>query len=118
MGSIFVIFVFSFLMLTIILILYFIQCCVTPARRIYERIKSYFLWNFMIRLVFEASLELVFCCVLNITYGNIFDYDEENVGVGSKINFYFSVFIGVLILASPLLILLFYNFNFEKVGEE
>jgi len=71
LGSVFVIFIVSIIVLAVIFLLFLMKFIVRPSRRLYERMKKYFLWNFFIRLVFEATMELAFCCVLNIKYGSV-----------------------------------------------
>jgi len=116
LGSLFVIIVVCFIAVFLIVLL-------MPITRfkcidwVYTKLKKYFLWNFMLRLLLEAGLELAFCCVLNLRYGNVFTYTEP-VGFGSAFNFFCAVFFTVVLCCMPLAILVAYCCNFDKLGDE
>jgi len=117
LGSVFVIFVISFVILVIILLFWVFSKCCGCSERAFIKLKTKFLWNYYIRLVLEASLELSFCCIMNIKYGNTFRYEEEEPTAGSVFNFFVALLFTVVVLASPLVIFIVYNYHFAKLAE-
>lgn len=111
LGSVFVIvLITSFLLLLSILL--------TPCR--FERAQNFkayidrkLKWNFVIRLVIEAYLELAFSVYFNLKYtGCNFNY------IGSWVNYFFACLFAALIVAAPFFILGFYHYHFIAFSEE
>ena len=68
------------------------------------------MWNFCIRLVFEAALELTYSCILNLNYGGWHDRPW-----GAKLNFAFACAFALILLLSPIALSLFYCLNFDRI---
>lgn len=78
-----------------------------------EILKKKMLWNFVIRLVIEAYLELAFSVYFNLKYTSCdFNY------FGSWNNYFFALMLGFLLVASPFFILGFYHWNFTRFSDE
>jgi len=116
LGSVYVIFVISFVILVFTFLFWVFSKCCGCSERAFKKLETKFLWNYYIRLVLEASLELSFCCIINIKYGNVFRYPETPTA-GSVVNFVVAVFFTVVVLVSPLVILIAYNYHFLKLAE-
>ena len=69
MGSIFVFQVLTAIALIFIAVGYFFRNCSDAFHKIYSTFKAFFMWNWCIRLVLEATMELSFCIILNIRFG-------------------------------------------------
>ena len=73
------------------------------------------MWNFIIRLLMETALELSFCCFLNFPYF----YKITSVsGFFEGMDYFMTALIGFLIVVFPFWAAIFYNKNYEKMGEE
>lgn len=70
------------------------------------------MWNWCIRLVLEAALELSFSVFLNLQYGKFDDNWAE------QMNMYFSIFFAVCLVFGPAMILIFYCKNFDRLDDE
>jgi hypothetical protein len=79
------------------------------------RIKEGLMWNFVIRLLMETALELSFCCFLNFPY---FYKIPEVSGFFEGLDYFMTILIGIMILVFPFFVAIFYNYNYEKMGEE
>jgi hypothetical protein len=79
-----------------------------------ERLKRGLMWNFLVRLLMETALELSFCCFLNAPY---FYRVTKVGGFFEGIDYFMTAIIGVLIAIMPFWVAIFYNINFEKMGD-
>jgi len=77
--------------------------------------KKSLMWSFVIRLIMETALELSFCCFLNAPY---FYRLTSAGGFFEFMDYFMTALIGVLIVAMPFWIAVFYNYNFEHLGDE
>jgi hypothetical protein len=82
----------------------------------YEKFKKFFLWNYIIRLIFEATMELSFCVLLNLKFGGLDSPGDLLAGEWFSIGC--AIFLGLCVLASPIVIWVFYNRHFDKLHEE
>lgn len=104
---------FMALMLAVILAIFLRFCQVSCCSRLYTKIEKFFLWNFVIRLVLEAALEISFCAYLNLRYGHISSHY-----FGEVFNY-----VSTLILGSALVflcgwIVVFYLQRFDQLEDE
>jgi hypothetical protein len=114
MGSMFVYYVITLFALLFIFVGWATRRCGNSfVIRQHEKLKKIFLWNFCIRLIFEASLELSFCIGLNWKYGVW--------GAGNWADDFCSIntmMIAVLLLIMPFGIYCFYTKKFEHLADE
>lgn len=81
--------------------------------RINEKIKSYLMWNFVIRLIIEGYMELCFSVYFQLKYTKYsFDY------LGSMTDYIMGCFLAMLIIIAPLFVAIFYYRNFAKFEDE
>ena len=69
-------------------------------------------WNFVIRLVIEGSFDFTFAIYFNLEYA-FFSVRF----LGSFINYIMACVLGLLLIASPIFIIVFYGKNFNKVHD-
>lgn len=69
----------------------------------------------MIRLILEVTMELSFCCILNIKFGGIENPSE--LYAGEWFTFIWSVILYIILLSSPIAIWVFYNSHFDELYE-
>jgi hypothetical protein len=111
LGSVFVIMVVTALLLLLSL-------CLTPCK--HEKVQSLngwikknIMWNFVIRLIVEAYLELTFSVYFNFKYASCnFNY------FGSILNYFFAILFACLLIITPFFIIFFYNWHFYKFTDE
>jgi len=115
LGSVYILFIISFGILVLTFFFWMFSKCCGCSERAFKKLDGKFAWNFYIRLVLEASLELSFSCIINLKYGNVFKYPESPT-IGSIFNFVVAIIFSVLVLASPLVILIAYNYHFLKLN--
>ena len=65
MGSVYIFILLTTLGLIGMLLLKLFSSKVSWAGKPYKKLKELFLWNYVIRLVFEACIELTFVMILN-----------------------------------------------------
>jgi len=116
LGSVYVIFVISFVILGLTFFFWVFSKCCGCSERAFKKLDGKFAWNFYIRLVLEASLELSFSCIINLKYGNVFTYPETPT-FGSIFNFVVAAFFAIAVLLSPVVILIAYNYHFMKLAD-
>jgi hypothetical protein len=78
-----------------------------------DAVYKFFCWNWCIRLIIEAAMELSFCVFLNLTYTT---WDGSTVAM--KINYVISCFYGVCLVLIVPFIIIFYSYNFKKLKDE
>ena len=66
------------------------------------------LWNFIIRLVMETTIELSFAVLLNLKYGS-----SDSKLTGAVVNYGSAILFALILVVAPTLILYFYCKNFE-----
>ena len=80
--------------------------------------KGYFMWNFVIRLFLEASLELSFCCFINVYFlGNL----ATASGFFEFADYLVTILIIGVIFFLPFFIIVWYickHDNFENLKDE
>lgn len=113
MGSVFVIFTFTLLGLIMIIILYPLTINSFFIRKQHHKLKDFLMWNFCIRLVLEAGIEIIISSLLNIRFADFY-----GVPWGAKLNKILAIFFAVLFLVSPVLISFFYCWNFHRLQED
>jgi hypothetical protein len=89
------------------------RCGSSCVAKRHDKLKKTFLWNFCIRLIFEASLELSFCIGLTWKYGqwNQGNWADDYCTINAMV-------IAVLLAASPFGIYCFYTRKFGQLREE
>ena len=108
LGSVFLILLITCILLCLIVLL---QICtfIPVCNRVVARLKKKLLWNFVLRLIIEGVLELFFCAVLNVMYGNVYSYDSSaEWGAGELFNFICACLFGSIAIIAMPWILLFY----------
>jgi hypothetical protein len=123
LGSVFVIMIFTCVALVVIAILELVERldkCLAPERaqscfiaRLNTKIKEQILWNFVIRLLLEGTLETAFCVFFNLQYG---EFDTSIFG--AWFNYFFSCLLGVTLVLLPIWIVVFYLKNFDQLEKE
>lgn len=79
-----------------------------------DRIKKWLHWNFVIRLILEAALEISFCAYFNLKYGKF-----DKTIFGSWFNFVSIIILAGCLFLLPFFILDFYlATNFYKLNDE
>jgi hypothetical protein len=81
--------------------------------KVNDKIKKKLHWNFVIRLVMEAAMEIAFGTYINLTYGK-FDFKY----FGAWFNYISTCVLGGALLALPIFIVIFYSRNFHKLEDE
>jgi hypothetical protein len=114
LGSIFIFFLITVTGLLLILIFRLstkcCKCCICCGKA-HKKLADFFLWNWCIRLVFEATMEFTFACYLNIRF---FDSWEETPW-GGKVDYVLAIFFAVLVILAPFAIMYFYCKNLDKL---
>lgn len=111
LGSVFVIILVTSVLLLLSAIMEAVQ--VPQVMKINEKLKGKLHWNFVIRLVIEAYLELVYAVFFNLNYAKCtFSF------LGSWVNYFYAIIFAVLIGLAPLFVVGFYSFHFAKIGDE
>lgn len=114
MGSIYI-----FMLVTVVG--FILMPFTTLLRRLHPRIakfdhqlKAFFLWNWCIRLILEAALELSFTCMLNWYFlGNI----ANPKTTFEMIDYSITIIVTISLIALPFFIAIFYNVYWAKVEE-
>ena len=86
-----------------------------------EKLKRKLFWNYYIRLIFETTLELVFAGYLNVLYSHVVEPGfviNSEATYSEWINFSFAVFLFFIVVAQPVLIILFYCKYYGSLGDE
>ena len=111
MGSIYI-----FMLATIIgLFLILLFSVFRFGRRFQKKLENFFLWNWVIRLVMEACLELSFAIILNWPF---LPYMTTATTFFQTIDYLITIIVAILLGALPLFIVVFYCGNFRKLGDE
>ena len=76
------------------------------------------MWNYYIRLFFEASLELVFSCWFNLKYAYWWGDGDTPLSTATVICYTCAVFWFIIVVSLPLIILYFYCSNFHRLEDE
>jgi hypothetical protein len=115
MGSMYLIMLFNFGQFIFLFISKPFRKCHHRFFKFRERVKKGLMWNWILRLLMETSLELVFCCLLNFPYlANIADVK----GFFEGLDYFMTIFIGLMIVVFPVWVAIFYNVNYDRMGEE
>ena len=112
MGSVFVIFTITLVGLLMIIVLYPLTINNHVIRKHHNKLKSFLMWNFCIRLVLEAGIEIIISSILNLQIGCFY-----GVPWGAKLNKICAIFFATLFVLSPFLISLFYCCNFHRLRD-
>ena len=106
LGSVYV---FAFLTSVVLILSGFLELCTCDQQitQLNGSIKKRLHWNFVIRLLIEAAMEIAFGCYLNFKYG---DFNVKLFGV--IFNYISTVVLGGALLILPFFILIFYLYNF------
>jgi hypothetical protein len=111
LGSVFVIILVTSFLLSLSVILEAVR--VPSVMKFNEKLKVKLHWNFVIRLVIEGYLELVFSVYFNLNYAKCtFSF------LGSWVNYFYAIIFAVLIGLAPLFVVGFYSLNFAKIEDE
>ena len=81
--------------------------------RVNTKIKNFFHWNFVIRLVLEGALEISFCAYINLKYGTF-----DSGIFGSWCNYISTVILTVALICLPFWIAVFYTRRFDELQDE
>ena len=81
--------------------------------KVFEKLYGFICWNWCIRLILEAAMELSFCVIMNLYYGS---YTGGTWAM--KFNYIVSIFFGAILVLSPVFIFGFYGWNFHKLADE
>jgi hypothetical protein len=110
LGSVFVIILATSLLLFLSTILEAIRH--PSVLKFNAKMKAKLQWNFVIRLVIEGYMELVFAVYFNLKYAKCsFSY------LGSWVNYFYAIIFASLIGLAPFFVIGFYNLNFSKLGD-
>ena len=106
LGSVYV---FAFLTSLVLILSGLLELCTCDQQitQLNGAIKKRLHWNFVIRLLIEAAMEIAFGVYLNLKYGHF------NVKLfGAVFNYISTVVLGGALLILPFFILIFYLYNF------
>ena len=112
LGSVYV---FAFLTSVVLILSGFLELCTCDQQitQLNGSIKKRLHWNFVIRLLIEAAMEIAFGCYLNFKYGHF------NVKLfGAVFNYISTIVLGGALLILPFFILIFYSYNFYRLADE
>jgi len=115
MGSVYLITMITTVCLGLILIMIPLRPLGWCVQSAHDKLKAYFLWNFVIRLVFEACLELTFAVIINLAF--VFSGESP---IGNWLEAYdrgIAFLMALAVVLLPLFILWFYCKNFEKMDD-
>ena len=83
----------------------------SSTKKIYNMLYKALLWNYIIRLVFEACIELTFVMILNT---NLTDRIQESSNLLELMDYVYTMLFNALICLSPPFIIIFYNYHFDS----
>ena len=113
-GSLLVFLLLTALTLVLIPILSLLRpLCHKRIQQSYDNIKHTVMWNFTLRLVLEASLDLSYSVLINLKYGYF-----EDQPFGAQANYLWSVFLVALYVAFPFFLVIFYVYRFKDLHNE
>ena len=111
MGSVYIFILLTTLGLIGMLLLKLFSAKLSWAGKPYDKLKEIFLWNYIIRLVFEACIELTFVMILNTSpQARIF----ESSNFLEFMDYMYTILFNILICIGPIFIVVFYNMNYAK----
>ena len=114
MGSIFIVIELLILGLFLIIFLHQIKM-LRQAQILQQKLTKSICWNLSIRVFLEASLELSFSLQLNAPYLR----DARNSKTFAEVlDYTMTILIGLLLLALPFFIVIFYGVNFGRLRDK
>ena len=118
LGMGFIILVVIFFMMIMLLIFLPIKGCFKPVLKMHNKVSGIIFWGFWLRFIIEdclVALISVFCdWKANDIHGEQNDEIEVNklfLGIDKGL----TIFLGIVLLALPIFILIFYRVNFNKL---
>jgi hypothetical protein len=111
LGSVFVIILVTSFLLSLSAILEAVRH--PKVQNLNAKLKGKLHWNFVIRLVIEGYMGLVFSVYFNLKYAKCtFSF------LGAWVNYFYAIAFAALIGLAPFFVVGFYSFNFSKLGEK
>jgi len=111
MGSIYIFMLVTIFGLFMILVLSVFRF----GKRWQRKLRNFFCWNWVIRLVMEACLELSFAVILNWPF---IPQVTTATTFMQTLDYILTIVVAILLGALPLFIIVFYCWNFRKLGNE
>ena len=111
LGSVFIIILFT---ATALLLSVLLSCLnVRVVQKFNTGLKGFLHWNFVIRLIIEGLMELLFATYFNLKYG-VCDFNV----FGSWVNYFFAILFISLICIAPFFVIIFYWYHFDRLLDE
>jgi hypothetical protein len=110
MGSVFMLILFTLLQFFLLLVTRPIRGCHPRFTRLWVRSKEDLMWNFTLRLIMQAALELSFSCLLNFPY--LYRL-KSAAGFFEATDYLVTALVGACIVIMPIWIAIFYNVKFD-----
>ena len=111
MGSVYIFMILTTLGLLLMLVFLAIKSSFSCAKRLYDKLYETLLWNHIIRLVFEACIELTFVMILNTDLNSRI---HEGSNLLELMDYVYTMLFNILICLGPFFIIIFYNYHFDK----
>jgi len=114
MGSVYIIMLITIVALALIVVLIPCRSTCQVMLKFHDKLKGYFLWNFVIRLIFEACLELSISVIINLHFTH--DIKASSTWI-EAFDYVLAIFMAVCLVSMPVFILVFYCRNFERLED-
>ena len=108
MGSIYIYMLATILGLFIIILL-----SVTRFRKLQQKLENFLLWNWIIRLIIQASLEFSFTVFLNWPFMKRITCTKSFF---EFLDYAMTILVTILLITLPIFIVIFYRKYFHKLG--
>ena len=110
MGSVYIFIILTTLGLIVMVVLKIFKANLPIAEKPYTKLRKMFLWNYIIRLVFDACIELTLVMILNRMPGSMIFKSHNFL---EFMDFAYTILFNILICIGPIFIIIFYNLNFD-----
>ena len=115
MGTIYIMIIVTTIALLVMIMLIPLKSKFETANKMYARLSDFLLWNFLIRLVFEACIELTFVMILN---NDAYTRVTDETSLLDKMDYMYTLLFNFGICALPIFIIVFYNWKFDRWEDE
>ena len=110
MGTIYIIMIATTFAVLLMILMIPLRGKFETANKIHAKLSHALLWNFLIRLIFEACIELTFVMILN---DGVLKKVVEEASILDKMDYLYTMLFNFGICALPIFIIVFYNWRFD-----
>ena len=115
MGSVYIFIICTTIGLIFLLFSWAMRTKLRFAEKSYTKLKSAFVWNYIIRLIYECCLELTFVMILN---SNPIERLFNASTFLESMDYIYTIIFNILLFAFPVFVILFYSINFKHWESE